>query len=364
MEKDTLRDWLMLALTPNIGSVSFLKLINHFGNAHEALQAKAEMLAPLLTKNAIYSLINKEAESSVEHALKWAEAEDCSLMTLMDEDYPIALANGQSPPPILFLRGQRNLLTTPMFAMVGSRHATPQALQVAKNFARALSNLGQTIVSGFAAGIDTAAHQGALSGSGKTIGVLGTGIDRIYPANNKEMAHQAIKTGLLISEFPLGMRPLASNFPRRNRVIAALSHSTLVIEAALESGSLITARLANEMGKNVMAIPGSIHNPQSKGCHQLIKDGARLIENINDILEEIPDLAKAQPTVAQSLVLSKPKEDTHPVLLAMGFDPIHPDSLAQTLKMGTADVYAELLELELAGKISPETGGRFQRITY
>lgn len=364
MTEDTLRDWLMLALTPNIGPVSFLKLINHFGNASKALHAQEGSLKSLLTKNAIYSLINKEAEASVDQALQWAENEDCSLMTLYDDDYPIALAHGQSPPPILFLRGKREILSSSMFAIVGSRHATPQALQTAKSFAKSLSESDFTIVSGFAAGIDTAAHQGALQGSGRTVGVLGTGIDRIYPARNKEMAHQMVKTGLLISEFPLGMQPLAGNFPRRNRIIAALSHSTLVVEAALESGSLITARLANEMGKNVMAIPGSIHNPQSKGCHQLIKDGAKLIDNINDILEELSHLIKVQPTATKSLVLSEPKENVHPLLIAMGFDPIHPDSLAQKLNMGTADVYADLIELELEGKISLETGGRFQRITH
>ena len=272
-----------------------------------------------------------------------------------------------TPPPLLFIRGQRTLLQKRKIAIVGSRHPTPQGIQNATSFAHSLNEKGFVIVSGLAAGIDSAAHQGAINGNGETIAFLGTGIDRVYPSSNKKLAHTLIEKGLLISEFPLGVKPFAQNFPRRNRLIAALTEATLVVEATPESGSLITANLAVQMNKEVMAIPGSIHNPQSKGCHKLIKEGAKLIESVEDILTELPEIHLNSNT-GTNFLLSSPFDEsaedttTSVLLSAMGFDPVHPDLLAQQLQIEASSLYEQLLMLELEGKIKSATGGRFQRL--
>ena len=314
----------------------------------------------------------------------------CRLMLLRDDDFPEMLTQGITAPPVLFLRGNVQLLHKPSAAIVGSRHATPQAMRIAKDFGKSLGGQNIPVVSGMASGIDTAAHQGALEAEGGTIAVWGTGIDRIYPSSNKNLAYEIAEKGLIVSEFPIGTRPYAGNFPRRNRLIAALSQVTLVVEAALESGSLITARLAAEMGREVMAVPGSIDNPHSKGCHKLIKDGAKLVECLDDILHECPRLLQNEGASSYSINKGIPekritavqtasdppfssegkmpseKTENRPVgggiLDRMGFDPVHPDVLAEQLGMPAADLYAELLELELDGSIAAMPGGRYQRI--
>lgn len=270
--------WLQLAFTPYIGAESFLVLLQQFGSAQAALSAPADKIAALVRhKQAAESWRNADkralAQQSAEAALQWEMQDGCRLLLLQDDDFPEMLIQGITAPPVLFLRGNAGLLHTPSAAIVGSRHATPQAMRIAKDFGRALSEKGIPVVSGMASGIDTAAHQGALQADGGTIAIWGTGIDRIYPPSNKNLAYEIAEKGLIVSEFPLDTRPFAGNFPRRNRLIAALSQLTLVVEAALESGSLITAKLAAEMGREVMAVPGSIDNPHSKGCHKLIKDG-------------------------------------------------------------------------------------------
>ncbi|MBF1288129.1 MAG: DNA-protecting protein DprA, partial [Neisseria sp.] len=269
--------WLQLAFTPYIGAESFLVLLQQFGSAQAALNAPADKIAALVRhKQAAESWRNADkralAQQSAEAALQWEMQDGCRLLLLQDDDFPEMLTQGITAPSVLFLRGNAELLHTPSAAIVGSRHATPQAMRIAKDFGRALSEKGIPVVSGMASGIDTAAHQGALQADGGTIAVWGTGIDRIYPPSNKHLAYEIAEKGLIVSEFPLDTRPFAGNFPRRNRLIAALSQLTLVVEAALESGSLITAKLAAEMGREVMAVPGSIDNPHSKGCHKLIKD--------------------------------------------------------------------------------------------
>lgn len=273
----------------------FLVLLQQFGSAQAALNAPADTIAALVRhKQAAESWRNADkralAQQSAEAALKWEMQDGCRLLLLQDDDFPEMLTQGITAPPVLFLRGNAELLHIPSVAIVGSRHATPQAMRIAKDFGRALSEKGIPVVSGMASGIDTAAHQGALQADGGTIAVWGTGIDRIYPPSNKNLAYEIAEKGLIVSEFPLDTRPFAGNFPRRNRLIAALSQLTLVVEAALESGSLITAKLAAEMGREVMAVPGSIDNPHSKGCHKLIKDGAKLVECLDDILHECPQL--------------------------------------------------------------------------
>ncbi|WP_118792922.1 DNA-processing protein DprA [Neisseria bergeri] len=385
--------WLQLAFTPYIGAESFLLLLHHFGSVQNALSAPAEQVAPAVRhKHALEAWRNAEkralARQAAEAALEWEMRDGCRLMLLRDDDFPEMLTQGLTAPPVLFLRGNVRLLHKPSAAIVGSRHATPQAMRIAKDFGRALSGKGIPVVSGMASGIDTAAHQGALQAEGGTIAVWGTGIDRIYPPSNKNLAYEIAEKGLIVSEFPIGTRPYAGNFPRRNRLIAALSQVTLVVEAALESGSLITAGLAAEMGREVMAVPGSIDNPHSKGCHKLIKDGAKLTECLDDILNECPGLL--QNTGASSYSINKDTLDTGSravqtasapppaakmpsegaaggtahggILDKMGFDPVHPDVLAGQLAMPAADLYAALLELELDGSVAAMPGGRYQRI--
>ena len=379
--------WLQLAFTPYIGAESFLALHRHFGSARAALAAPADAVRGLLRqKQALrdWGRDNPLALKAVEAALNWEAQPDCRLMLLSDEDFPLMLTEGITPPPVLFLRGNTALLQRPAVAVVGSRHATPQALRIARDFGEAISEQEIAVVSGMAAGIDAAAHQGALAGAGGTIAVWGTGIDRIYPPANKNLAYQIAERGLIVSEFPLDTRPLAGNFPRRNRIIAALAQAVLVVEAAPESGSLITAKLAAEMGREVMAVPGSIDNPHSKGCHKLIKEGAKLVECLDDILQECPQLLQKAPVSSYSIYKetdeSSAKGATEPLqtadrpsetadesgkdelFAAMGYDPVHPDSLAQSLGLPAADVYARLLELELDGQIAAMTGGRYQRI--
>ena len=386
--------WLQLAFTPYIGAESFLVLLQQFGSAQAVLSAPADKIAALVRhKQAAESWRNADkralAQQSAEAALQWEMQDGCRLLLLQDDDFPEMLTQGITAPPVLFLRGNAELLHTPSAAIVGSRHATPQAMRIAKDFGRALSEKGIPVVSGMASGIDTAAHQGALQADGSTIAVWGTGIDRIYPPSNKNLAYEIAEKGLIVSEFPLDTRPFAGNFPRRNRLIAALSQLTLVVEAALESGSLITAKLAAEMGREVMAVPGSIDNPHSKGCHKLIKDGAKLVECLDDILHECPQLLQNTPVPSYSINKTvKPKSDqtkqlqpktiadepqrpsenlpvtpsTSALLEAMGYDPIHPDILAQQTNTTAADVYAQLLEYELDGIVAALPGGRYQRI--
>ncbi|AZG71214.1 TPA: DNA-protecting protein DprA [Neisseria gonorrhoeae] len=393
MTEDERFAWLQLAFTPYIGAESFLLLMRSFGSAQNALSAPAEQVAPAVRhKHALEAWHNAEkralARQAAEAALEWEMRDGCRLMLLQDEDFPEMLTQGLTAPPVLFLRGNVRLLHKPSAAIVGSRHATPQAMRIAKDFGRALGGKGIPTVSGMASGIDTAAHQGALEAEGGTVAVWGTGIDRIYPPANKNLAYEIAEKGLIVSEFPIGTRPYAGNFPRRNRLIAALSQVTLVVEAALESGSLITAGLAAEMGREVMAVPGSIDNPHSKGCHKLIKDGAKLTECLDDILNECPGLL--QNTGASSYSINKDTPDTGRravqtayapppaakmpsegaaggtavggILDKMGFDPVHPDVLAGQLAMPAADLYAALLELELDGSVAAMPGGRYQRI--
>ena len=386
--------WLQLAFTPYIGAESFLVLLQQFGSAQAALSAPADKIAALVRhKQAAESWRNADkralAQQSAEAALQWEMQDGCRLLLLQDDDFPEMLTQGITAPPVLFLRGNVELLHTPSAAMVGSRHATPQAMRIAKDFGRALSEKGIPVVSGMASGIDTAAHQGALQADGGTIAVWGTGIDRIYPPSNKNLAYEIAERGLIVSEFPLDTRPFAGNFPRRNRLIAALSQLTLVVEAALESGSLITAKLAAEMGREVMAVPGSIDNPHSKGCHKLIKDGAKLVECLDDILHECPQLLQNTHVPSYSINKTvKPKNDqterlqlktiadepkrpsenlsaapsTSALLEAMGYYPIHPDILAQQTNTAASDVYAQLLEYELDGIVAALPGGRYQRV--
>ena len=277
-----------LSLIPTIGPSRFFALLSAFGSISNALNASYLALKNIVGEKAAQAITEGPDDALLEKTLAWEdEHPDHFIITYVDDDYPAGLKEIEYPPPVLYAIGDTSLLRATALAIVGSRHPSQTGKDNAFQFAQSLSNAGLTIISGLAAGIDTQAHKGALEGIGSTIAVMGTGADLIYPASNHELAKKIADRGLLLTELPLSTPPKAENFPRRNRIISGLSFGCLVVEAALSSGSLITSRFALEQGKDVFAIPGSIHNPQSKGCHQLIKQGAKLVDSITDILEEI-----------------------------------------------------------------------------
>lgn len=350
--------WLALDLTPGLGGEGMRKLLTRFGAPSAVLAQSITSLSQFVPPAVARAIALGPSADKIDTCLKWLESESNHLLTLSDADYPPQLLEIADPPPVLYLKGRRELLGRPGLAVVGSRNATPGGLQNAEAFARNLSEAGFTIISGMALGIDAAAHRGGLSGAGASIAVVGTGLDLVYPARNKALAHDLAERGLIISEFALGTPAMAKNFPRRNRIISGLSRGVLVVEAALASGSLITARQAGEQGREVFAIPGSIHSPFSKGCHQLIKQGAKLVDDANDILVEL-HWGGAKPATAL-----KEADDTEndPILAAMGYDPVTIDGLLGRTKLPTDQLIARLTELELDGVIASMPGGNYQRL--
>lgn len=361
MELRGLDAWLHCALAPSLSLGRWLALLQRWGEPENALAAGAGALSELLGAERANGLLTFDSRAGRDAVRDWlAGGAQRQVLRLDDSDYPTPLLNIPMPPPLLFLHGRRELLQRPMLAVVGSRHASVQGARTAESWAQALGEAGLTIVSGMAAGIDAAAHAGALRTAASSVAVIGTGIDRIYPASNQALARQLAQDGLIVSEFPLGARPLAQHFPRRNRLIAGLSLGCLVVEASLKSGSLITGRLAAEYGREVFAVPGSIHSPQAKGCHRLIRDGAKLVDCLDDVMQELnlPAIRQAEREAAPDTPTDG-NED--PLLAAMGFDPIDADSLCQRLGL-TADVLsAMLLRLEMAGQLETLPGGRYQR---
>jgi DNA processing protein len=353
-----LAGWLQLALTPGIGPATLRRLLSQFGLPQAVLAQKRTALAPFLPSGVISALDSERVAQAVAHAFAWADEPGHHVVTLADEHYPRLLLEIADPPPLLYAAGRVELLGLPALAIVGSRNATPQGEANAQAFARSLSEAGLTIVSGLALGIDAAAHRGGLAGPGSTIAVLGTGIDMLYPPRNAALAEEIARRGLLLSEFPLGTPPAGQNFPRRNRLISGLARGCLVVEAALASGSLITARAAAEQGREVFAIPGSIHSPLAKGCHALIKSGAKLVESAEDVLAE---LAAFRPTAFASTTV--PAATPEPGLLShMGHDPVDVDSLCSRAGLTAEQVSSELLRLELDGRVAALPGGLYQRL--
>lgn len=349
--------WLRLTLIPGIGGESQRKLLAAFG-LPEAVFSAGRLAARSVIGDRADLLFDFDPAAEVDRSIEWASRPGQHILTLVDDAYPKALLEIADPPSLLYVRGNPTILKMRCLAMVGSRNATPQGLQTAENFARTLAAKGLCIVSGLALGIDAAAHRGALSAGGDTIAVIGTGADRIYPARNKELALAIVEHGAIISEFPLGTPSIAANFPRRNRIISGLSCGVLVVEAAPESGSLITARLAGEQGREVFAIPGSIHSPVARGCHKLIKQGAKLVETANDVLEELGNL-----TSPEEPEQSTSTDDEHPVLAALGHNPCGLDDLVEYTGQSAEQLLPELLMLELSGKIAPLPGNRYQRLS-
>jgi DNA processing protein len=363
------RDWLRLTLTPGIGSQTQRKLLAAFGLPGRIFSAEPGALRAVIGDKATSLLLESANEAAIEAALAWINVPGQHVMTLADTDYPKCLLDIPDPPALLYLRGRRELLGSlgqempPALAIVGSRNATAQGEANARAFGHALAGAGLTIVSGLALGIDAAAHRGALAAEGGTIAVIGTGADRLYPARNRDLATEIAEKGVIVSEFPLGTPAVAANFPRRNRLISGLSSGVLVVEAAVESGSLITARLAGEQGREVFAIPGSIHSPQARGCHRLIRQGAKLVETATDILEEL-NLQRplCKPASVMPPGVAAGNDDAARVLDCAGFDPCTMDELVTRTGLTADALSVILLQLEFAGSLATLPGGRYQRL--
>lgn len=407
MEREELAAWLRLTLTSGVGNDSARKLLAAFGLPGAVFEQSMAALQQVVSVAQAAALRSEPAglAALLERTWTWLQestpgSELHQIVVLGDADYPAPLLQIEDPPLMLYLLGARKITSNQpiapvdtaqaatkvvaknatinwldSIAIVGSRNPTPQGAANARQFSKALSRAGLTVVSGLALGVDGAAHEGALDsltpGSDRlvTVAVVGTGLDRVYPRKHLDLAHRIAQNGMLLSEYPLGTPPLAPNFPKRNRLIAGLTQGTLVIEAALKSGSLITARLSAEQGKDVFAIPGSIHSTQARGCHALIRQGAKLVESAQDVLEEMKIDTSAPLAVQFSIddqagaELPETFDANQDLLDALGFDPVGLDALQARCGLGTADLQAQLMTLELDGRVARLPGGLFQRMS-
>ena len=378
-DKDELQAWLRLSLTPGVGSAGARKLLTLLGSPQavfEAPVAHTQQCVSLAQAAQLRHVPDGFAQA-LENTWQWLHTSGTTAHALLawgDPRYPAGLLQTADPPLLLYVMGPRAWLERPQelidwqrsLAIVGSRNPTPQGQEHARQFAQHLGAQGWTIVSGMALGVDAAAHAGALAAGHAgiaTVAVVGTGLDRVYPRQHKQLAHEIARQGLVVSEFPLGTPPVAANFPKRNRLISGLSRGTLVVEAALASGSLITARMAAEQGREVFAIPGSVHSPQARGCHALIRQGAKLVESAQDILEEFPQgaVAVCRETKAHDAATVPSGRALHPLLQALGHDPASLDVLAARTGWDAAHLQAQLMELELDGWLVRLPGGLYQR---
>jgi DNA processing protein len=380
VERDELAAWLRLLGVPGVGNTTARKLLTAFGLPQQVFHQSLSQLERHVSTRQAESLLQFQADlaQQVDTTWNWLAGAPGQrhLLTLADARYPRALLDIEDPPLVLYVLGPQALLDSDWglaltsMAVVGSRNPTAQGANNARNFSSALAQAGLTIVSGLALGIDGAAHEGALEGATAnqlaTIAIVGTGLDRVYPKGHLTLAHRIAQRGLLLSEYPLGTPPLAANFPQRNRLISGLSRATLVVEAALQSGSLITARLAVEQGKDVFAIPGSIHATQARGCHALIKQGAKLVESAQDILEEFDLPTSAAPagvkTTDANQTESAANSDELALLEALGYDPIGLDAVQHRTGLDTAKLQVLLMGLELQGLVARMPGALFQRL--
>lgn len=349
-----------------------------FGSLEQAMNASqsAWQRSQILTDKQLEKWLDAEKLTKIDQAIEWAQLPGQTILTWQDSAYPPLLKQIADPPILLYVRGDVSLLSQPQLAIVGSRNASKSGGMIASDFAHYLASVGLVVTSGLASGIDKAAHQGALSAlnaqanqsSGTTIAVVATGLDRVYPAANRDLARQIAESGAMVSEYPLGTKPLAYHFPQRNRIISGLSLGTLVVEAALKSGSLITARLALEQDREVFAVPGSINNPQVKGCHQLIRQGAKLVESGEDILEELSVILQPQLTLTTTLTDDHKAEEvasnssSNSLMAHLDFEPVGLDELVDLTGWNVAQLQTELLMLELQGNIESLSAGRWRRL--
>lgn len=358
----SLVDWVRLEQTPGVGVRTIRRLLRHFPGPAAIFGAGYQHLSTLVSParaRALCAPPTPVLAARLARCEAWLALPGNHLLTIDDPAYPPLLRAIDDPPILLYAMGRIELLSCPAVAMVGSRNASLQGKANARAFGQALSATGRTIVSGLAMGIDAAAHEGGLREAGSTIAVLGTGADRIYPARNAELARRIAVDGCIVTEYGLGEGPLKTNFPRRNRIISGLVNAVLVVEASDRSGSLITADYAGDQGRDVFAIPGSIHSALSKGCHRLIKSGAKLVESVDDLLHDL----HAQPRYSPALDGEDDEEDEHAALLAvLGHGPVDCDTIAAGSDVGPGKLAGQLLALELAGKVERLPGGLFQRI--
>ncbi|MCZ6723090.1 MAG: DNA-processing protein DprA [Gammaproteobacteria bacterium] len=364
MQKEQIASFIRLHHVFGIGRVSLISLGENFDDNFNYVTSasRSELQVAGLNRETI-DLILKPDQARVDRELEWAEQSGNQIICYDDASYPALLRQTVNFPPLLYCSGNIDLLASPQIAIVGSRHCTPGGAKTATDFARVLAQSGLTITSGMATGIDTHAHLGALACGGNTIAVTGTGLDRIYPSSNRQMAYDIHEKGLLVTEFPLGTSPRSDNFPRRNRIISGLCVATLVVEAARRSGSLITAHQAVEQGREVFAIPGSIHNPQARGCHQLIREGAKLVDQASDIIEELGSLLGfiAQQQINQTSDIQLDQEAIG-LLEVIGYDPVSADALVERSGLTIDKLSSMLLSLELSNLIQSAPGGCFVRI--
>lgn len=356
MKQQQLQHWLTLNQAYGIGPRKFAAILENFPNLGDFFSLSQQELRHLgLPTKTIQSLLQPATES-IGHALDWATVSDQHIIKLTDPNYPSQLLEIADPPPLLYCKGDISLLKTPQIAIIGSRRATKSGIQTAYDFAKALAESGYTITSGMALGIDSASHQGALQN--RTIAVMGTGMGHIYPPQNRNLWLQIAQQGLILSEFPINTPPRAEYFPRRNRIISGLSIGIVVVEAAIKSGSLITAKLGLEQGREIFAIPGSIHNPQARGCHALIKQGAKLVEQVSDILEE---LGHQQPNPNPTKKLQSIDNKEKSILNCVDYQPTSIDSIVTQTGLTSQMISTYLIKLELKGYIMSTPGG-YQRI--
>ncbi len=362
----SLESWLTLLHTPGIGPSTFHTLLDTFGSVEAVMNTSASQLSALPIKAEAVSALNSQEKPDIEADLNWHEETDHHIITYDDERYPAQLKDLPDAPPVLYVRGDPDYLLQPQLSMVGARNPSAAGRNTAKEFASHLSKVGITITSGLASGIDGASHQGALQGLAGTIAVVAHGLDIVYPAQHQQLAQQISEHGAVISEMPIGTQPQRGLFPRRNRLISALSLGTLVVEAAIKSGSLITARLALELNREVFAIPGSIHNPMARGCHQLIRQGAKLVESADDILEDLrlpPAQNTLYPIKTQENTPENPNDphntldpDHQKLLKCLAYEPAGIDELVDRSNFNAAEVASMLLILELEGIVVCQDG--------
>lgn len=376
---DRAREWLSLVLADGVGPRRLARLSERFPDLLDCHEGSTSDLRAAGLNDDMIAALRKPDAAIMDRCLEWLADDRHFLVTRDDALFPPLLRRIPDPPAALFIVGQPECLVTAQVAIVGSRNATSGGLQHARSFAAALARAGFSITSGLAAGIDGTAHQGCLDAGGRTIAVAGTGLDQVYPARHRELAWNISQQGALISTFAPGMGPHSGNFPARNRVISGMSLGTLVIEAGLRSGSLITARLANEQGREVFAIPGSVHNPQARGCHRLIRDGAKLVETAEEVAEELGALARELAGEIENLLEPRPAAahlpleehgdpphieddpDYRELLEAIGFDPTPVDEIIDRSQLTPATVSSMLLMLELEGQVDAHAGGRYSR---
>lgn len=365
--------WISLSSIHGVGTQTFYQLLKTFGNPANVYAASYNQLKEVVSEKVAAEITQGVNEEALKDVIHWLSQPNNHLVTLADAHYPKALLEITDPPPLLYAKGNVALLNLPSIAIVGSRNASVQGEKNAEAFAHDLCSYGLCIISGLALGIDGAAHRGALKVNGATIAVVGTGLDIVYPAKHRDLAHQIVERGLIISEFALGTPSKPQNFPKRNRIISGLSLGCLVVEANLQSGSQITARLAAEQGREVFAIPGSIHSPMSKGCHQLIKQGAKLVDCLQDIVEDLglnrginsdlnSNLDNLNPDNAASNTTEKNNTANNPLLILMGFEPMTLENLVHLSSLTVSEVSSMLMLLELEGRVASLTGGQYQKI--